>query len=63
MDRIGYCVEIYELNVALDYSNIRGGVTTEIAVALYNKKESNFGIFGVKSFLRGIKSTFTLHRK
>ena len=31
------------------YSNIRGGVITEIAVALYKNKESNFGIFRVKS--------------
>ena len=46
-----------------EYSNIRGGVTTENAVALYKKKESNFGIFRVKSFFRGIKLTFILHRK
>ena len=32
-------------------------MTTEIAVALYKKKESNFGIFRVKSFLRCIQST------
>ena len=45
------------------YNNIRGGVINEIAVALLKKKESNFSIFRVKSFARGIKSTFLLDRK
>ena len=48
---------------SVQYSNIRGGVTIENAIALHKKKESNFSIFRVKSFLRGIKSTFILHRK
>ena len=44
---VKYCVCKY-----VQYINIRGCVTTGIAVALYKKKESNFSIFGVKSFFK-----------